>query len=112
MRVCVCAFIPACVFVDVRNFRCPQFGARTAFKLVWCHGTQVAMLLDDYANILTSGKPTSQQADGGDAVPSMGGARARKQSWNVLAASHNSSWAESWQAACGRVQQGVVHDEL
>lgn len=56
-----------------------QFGARTAFKLVWCHGTGVAALLDDYGNVLSTGKPLSA---GGD-VPRYGGERARQESWQV-----------------------------
>lgn len=92
-----------------------QFGARTAFKLVWCSGSGVAALLDDYANVLTSGKPTSV---GGEEVPHMGGTRARVQSWNVLDQSRNSSWADRWRGACAAVESGappspaIEHDEL
>ena len=93
-----------------------QFGARTAFKLVWCEGTGVAALLDDYANVLASGKPTS---DGGE-MPDFGGARARRESWSVLSASANASWAARWRSACDAVAAGVPpspagvleHDEL
>ena len=93
-----------------------QFGARTAFKLVWCHGTGVAALLDDYANVLASGKPTSV---GSEEVPYMGGESARRQSWWVLDGSHNASWAARWRASCNAVAAGappgppvVEHDEL
>jgi len=34
-----------------------QFGARTAWTLVWCKGTGVASLVDDDANVLATGKP-------------------------------------------------------
>jgi len=92
-----------------------QFGARTAFKLVWCSGTGVAALLDDYANVLTSGKPTSV---GGEEVPHMGGTRARVMSWQVLDQSRNTSWADRWRSTCSAVESGaptapaVDHDEL
>ena len=84
-----------------------QFGARTAFKLVWCGGTGVAAILDDYANILASGKPT---ADDVGAVPDFGGQRARQDSWRVLDASHNLSWAHNWRAACERVASTSSQD--
>ena len=98
-----------------------QFGARTAFKLVWCHGTGVAALLDDWANVLTSGKPTS--AAGAEEVPQFGGDRARAMSWRVLDGSHNASWAERWRASCNGVATALgaspslaadieEHDEL
>lgn len=93
-----------------------QFGARTAFKLVWCRGTGFAALLDDYANVLSHGKPTSARGE----PPAMGGARAREQSWRVLDESKNASWASRWRAACDEVQYGAKaeaaeaeeHDEL
>ena len=96
-----------------------QFGARTAFKLVWCGGSRVTALLDDWGNVLAAGKPTSSHDDGLD-VPSMGGAPARKQSWHVLSASRNASWAALWHASCERVSAGqldqsptaIRHDEL
>ena len=91
-----------------------QFGARTAFKLVWCEGSGVAALIDDYGNVLTAGKPL-----GGAAVPDYGGARARADAWRVLSGSSNASWAARWSAACGRATDGggelsehVDHDEL
>ena len=94
-----------------------QFGARTAFKLAWCGGTRVAALLDDWGNVLAAGKPTGR-GDGSD-VPSMGGAPARQQSWHVLSASRNASWAARWHASCERVSAGQLdpplaslHDEL
>ena len=80
-----------------------QFGARTAFKLVWCEGTGVAALLDDWANVLTSGKPTSAA---GAEVPQYGGPQARDMSWNVLNGSRNSSWAERWRQSCNAVATG------
>ena len=90
-----------------------QFGARTAFKLVWCEGTGVAALIDDWGNVLSSGKPLPP--DGGE-VPMMGGARARQGSWQVLSHSHNHTWAERWRETCkvvtSGVDRGAVHDEL
>eukprot|EP00900_Chrysochromulina_parva_P002079 jgi/Chrpa1/11872/Chrysochromulina_OHIO_Genome00013368-RA len=101
-----------------------QFGARTAFKLTWCKGSRVAALLDDYGNVLASGKPTGLRDDGSD-VPAYGGASARRDSWRVLDESRNQSWAERWRASCDQVLQlGTVassqgqeatsadHDEL
>eukprot|EP00322_Chrysochromulina_rotalis_P010891 CAMPEP_0115859490 /NCGR_PEP_ID=MMETSP0287-20121206/16642_1 /TAXON_ID=412157 /ORGANISM="Chrysochromulina rotalis, Strain UIO044" /LENGTH=245 /DNA_ID=CAMNT_0003313791 /DNA_START=12 /DNA_END=749 /DNA_ORIENTATION=+ len=79
-----------------------QFGARTAFKLTWCSGSRVAALFDDYGNVLASGKPTSNSDDGSD-IPSMGGAPARLQSWQILARSRNQTWAQRWQSSCDRV---------
>lgn len=92
-----------------------QFGARTAFKLVWCRGSGVAALLDDWANVLASGKPTATAE-----VPMYGGARARRDSWRVLDASRNESWRDRWRGACDAVEAGaapggaasVAHDEL
>ena len=81
-----------------------QFGARTAFKLVWCRGTGVAALVDDWANVLTSGKPTITSA--GEEVPHMGGAHARTMAWRVLDTSRNTSWAERWRASCDAVEAG------
>ena len=75
-----------------------QFGARTAFKLIWCDGTRVAMLVDDYGNVLASGKPTG----GSEEVPTYGGSRAREEAWRVLSGSANSSWAAMWRGACAR----------
>ena len=77
---------------------------------------ECAALLDDYANVLTSGKPTSVRA--ADDVPSYGGARAREESWRVLDKSRNTSWAHRWRASCDAVESGappspaVEHDEL
>ena len=101
-----------------------QFGARTAFKLTWCKGSRVAALLDDYGNVLASGKPTGLRDDGSD-VPAYGGASARRDSWRVLDESRNQSWAERWRASCDQVLQlgteassqgreatSVDHDEL
>ena len=85
-----------------------QFGARTSFKLVWCSGTGVAALLDDYGNLLNSGKPIAD----GDDVPSMGGAQARQANWRVLDQSGNASWAGMWRAACDRVAGGTVADAI
>ena len=92
-----------------------QFGARTAFKLVWCDGSRVAALLDDYGNVLSSGKPTSEGAE----VPQMGGEQARRMSWRVLDRSHNASWADRWRAACEAIAAGaapspalVEHDDM
>lgn len=85
-----------------------QFGARTAFKLVWCQGTGVAALLDDYGNVLTSGKPL-----GGDgSVPDYGGPRARQDAWRVLDGSHNTTWAQGWRAACERIANGEHEHEV
>ena len=70
-----------------------QFGARTAFKLTWCEGGRVAALLDDYGNVLSSGKPTSGMREDGSDIPSYGGASARHDSWRVLDGSRNQSWA-------------------
>ena len=75
-----------------------------------------AALLDDYANVLSHGKPTSARGE----PPAMGGARAREQSWRVLDESKNASWASRWRAACDEVQYGAKaeaaeaeeHDEL
>lgn len=33
------------------------FGSRTAFKLVWCEGSRLAVILDDRAKILNIGEP-------------------------------------------------------
>ena len=66
---------------------------------MWCAGTGVAALLDDYGNVLSSGKPLG----GGDGVPTFGGAAARQRSWQVLARSRNQSWASRWEASCERV---------
>jgi hypothetical protein len=87
-----------------------QFGARTAFKLVWCGGTGVAALLDDYANVLASGKPVGVRGDGSD-IPTYGGERARQDSWQVLDGSHNATWAHGWRQACKRVAAGDADDE-
>jgi len=78
-----------------------QFGARTAFKLVWCEGTGVAALLDDDANVLSYGKPTG---DGG--IPQYGGAEARAAAWRVLDDSKNSTWARRWRGACDAIANG------
>lgn len=83
-----------------------QFGARTAFKLVWCEGTGVAALVDDYGNALAAGKPL-----GGAAVPDYGGARARADAWRVLAGSSNKSWATRWAVACDRAARGEADEE-
>jgi len=80
-----------------------QFGSRTAFKLVWCSGSGVAALLDDYGNVLSSGKPIGSGSSG---VPTYGGAGARQQSWHVLSASRNHTWAGRWLSACDRVSSG------
>ena len=53
----------------VPSHRAGRFGARTAFKLVWCRGTGVAALLDDWANVLASGKPTATGAVPTGALP-------------------------------------------
>ena len=93
-----------------------QFGARTAFKLVWCGGSGVAALLDDYGNVLSSGKPV---AAGRATIPDYGGASARRDSWRVLDESRNKTWAARWKAACSQVEAGLPsagstlgHDEL
>ena len=83
-----------------------QFGARTAFKLVWCGGTGVAALLDDDANVLASGKPVARS---GADVPGYGGERARQQSWRVLDESRNSSWAARWRDSCDAIASGDWH---
>lgn len=88
-----------------------QFGARTAFKMVWCGGTGVVALLDDYANVLASGKPTSPHGDGNLDIPSFGGARARHDSWRVLDGSHNVTWADGWRRACERIANGDEEPE-
>ena len=91
-----------------------QFGARTAFKLVWCHGTGVAALLDDYANVLSSGKPTGRHSYSlhSNPVPSMGGSAARMRSWGVLDSSPNSTWAARWRQTCDNVEVDASHDEV
>ena len=97
-----------------------QFGARTAFKLVWCRGTGVAALLDDYANVLASGKPTPPEDD---EMPHYGGEHAWLRNWQVLDRSRNDSWAGRWRAACESLEMGnlepsikeakfPLHDEL
>jgi hypothetical protein len=97
-----------------------QFGARTAFKLVWCDGTCVAALVDDWGNVLSHGKPLAPDGDG-DAIPLMGGAHARRRNWQVVSESHNTTWADRWRASCHRitfpsittgVESGHGHDEL
>ena len=90
-----------------------QFGARPAFKLVFCHGGGQAALMDDDGNILASGKPLP---DGGT-VPEYGGERARKQLWGVLVKSKNetmtSRWLRSCDAATAFAEDGTLdHDEL
>ncbi len=86
-----------------------QFGARTAFKLVWCDGTGVAVLVDDYGNPLARGKPLAESPP-----PAYGGSKARAQAWDVLAGSSNASWAAMWRDACARGVGGggSGHDEL
>lgn len=72
-------------------------------------------LLDDYANVLTSGKPMSVS---GEEVPYMGGRDAQRMSWRVLDESRNTSWAARWRASCEAIARGdapvaeVMHDEL
>ena len=82
-----------------------QFGAQTAFKLVWCDGTRVAALVDvrrvertsrardtaadraacdawqDDGNVLSRGKPLEPTSGGG--VPGHGDERARIEAWQV-----------------------------
>ena len=81
------------------------------------------MMLDDYGNVLSSGKPVGRpdtDAPAGSNVPDFGGAAARKRSWTVIANSRNRTWASSWMAACARVASGgaaaefwdAAHDEL
>uniref|UniRef100_A0A7S0Q5V7 Uncharacterized protein n=1 Tax=Coccolithus braarudii TaxID=221442 RepID=A0A7S0Q5V7_9EUKA len=85
-----------------------QFGARTAFKLVWCEGSQVAALLDDDANVLSFGKPI--QASAPSTIPAYGGPRARADAWKVLVHSTNSSWAERWVSACEAIVRRDADD--
>lgn len=73
-----------------------QFGASTAFKLVWCEGTKLAALIDDSGNLLNWGTPKG----GSSRVPSYGGDRARFQAWGVLANSPNETMALRWTQAC------------
>ena len=73
-----------------------QFGARTAFKLVWCAGSSLAIVVDDEGNVINRGVP---HGDDG-ALPQYGGERARMDNWGTLMGSTNSTWVERWQAAC------------
>ena len=67
----------------------------------------VAALLDDYANVLTTGKPTTDSRR----VPSMGGAQARMASWKVLDQSPNVTWADRWRRTCDAIAE-EPKDEL
>lgn len=73
-----------------------QFGASTAFKLVWCEGTKLAALVDDSGNLLNWGTPTG----GSSRVPGYGGDRARFQAWGVLVNSPNETMSLRWHQAC------------
>ncbi|KAL3920084.1 MAG: hypothetical protein SGPRY_005383 [Prymnesium sp.] len=78
-----------------------QFGASTAFKLIWCEGRQVAAITDDSGNLLNWGRPKGAQ------VPAYGASTARAQNWGVLANSPNGTMANRWQAACDQAVQNV-----
>ena len=90
-----------------------QFGAQPAFKLVWCEGSGSAALVDDHGNVLNRGKP---MADGGE-VPAYGGARARRELWQVLDGTKNLTMKSRWREGCDAARwvdevPAVAHDEL
>ena len=78
-----------------------QFGSSTAFKLVWCEGSQLAAITDDSGNLLNWGRPR------GSNVPGYGAATARAQDWKVLANSPNTTMTQRWQTACETARQNV-----
>ena len=108
---------------------CPraQFGAQPAWKLVWCDGSGVAMVVDESARASptvaaratvgvarTAPSPRRLPVSDSDGnvlargkpiaesatVPEYGGAQARQDAWSVLLASTNTTWAQRWPAAC------------
>ena len=81
-----------------------QFGSSTAFKLVWCKGSQLAAVTDDSGNLLNWGRP---QGDS-NRVPGYGAAKARAQDWSVLENSPNATMTERWVAACEEAEDHVA----
>eukprot|EP00967_Tisochrysis_lutea_P130009 scaffold224251_cov27-Tisochrysis_lutea.AAC.1 len=81
-----------------------QFGARTAWTLLWCEGSGIATLVDDDANVLASGKPFVL----GSEMPRYGGRRARRQAWNVIVSSRNTTWSSRFRAACDNNKSSLL----
>ena len=73
-----------------------QFGARPAFKLVWCEGSRVAALMDDDGNVLNHGKPQDFE---------LFHYAERADAWRILMLSKDSAWADKREAACEQVLQ-------
>ena len=78
-----------------------QFGAEPAFKLVWCHGTTLAVAVTDAGEVLNSGRPK------GSAIPGYGAQEARRDAWRIIQGSNDLEYKQRIYAAC---KQAEVHE--
>jgi len=85
-----------------------QFGAEPAWKLLWCHGTSLAVVATDSGEVLNYGRPH----DTGSGIPEYGAQSARRDSWRVIQGSHDLEYKQRMFAACKKAEDMLRSDTM